>query len=135
MLTSATGPRGGFRLARGPRTITLLDVVTATEGASGSLPLPGGPQEGAGRPRPPAPPAEPDGGGNDNSFTPIDDHSRRGMALARAPCEPAVRRSGGRSATTTVGAGCRMRAGEWFSSYDGLTPDRAGPWGSGRRPA
>ncbi|MFJ8982392.1 Rrf2 family transcriptional regulator [Streptomyces sp. NPDC102282] len=67
ILTSATGPRGGFRLARGPRTITLLDVVTATEGASGSLPLPGGPQEGAGRPRPPAPTAEPDGGGNDST--------------------------------------------------------------------
>ncbi|MEV5606128.1 Rrf2 family transcriptional regulator [Streptomyces sp. NPDC052299] len=33
ILTSATGPRGGFRLARDPRDIALLDVVTAIEGA------------------------------------------------------------------------------------------------------
>ncbi|MGY3334122.1 Rrf2 family protein [Streptomyces filamentosus] len=32
ILTSATGPRGGFRLARDPRDITLLDVVDAIEG-------------------------------------------------------------------------------------------------------
>ncbi|MFI0482639.1 RrF2 family transcriptional regulator [Actinomadura sp. 9N215] len=33
ILTSAPGPRGGFRLARRPEDITLLDVVTAIEGA------------------------------------------------------------------------------------------------------
>jgi Rrf2 family protein len=32
ILTSTSGPRGGFRLAREPRHITLLDVVTAIEG-------------------------------------------------------------------------------------------------------
>ena len=32
VLASAPGPRGGFRLARGPAQITLLDVVTAIEG-------------------------------------------------------------------------------------------------------
>ncbi|QDY78244.1 Rrf2 family transcriptional regulator [Streptomyces qinzhouensis] len=30
---STSGPRGGFRLARSPREITLLDVVVAIEGA------------------------------------------------------------------------------------------------------
>ncbi len=33
ILTSTSGPRGGFRLAREPDRITLLDVVTAIEGA------------------------------------------------------------------------------------------------------
>ncbi|NRQ35508.1 Rrf2 family transcriptional regulator [Nonomuraea sp. NN258] len=32
ILTSTSGPRGGFRLARSPEEITLLDVVTAIEG-------------------------------------------------------------------------------------------------------
>ncbi|SDK80137.1 RrF2 family transcriptional regulator [Nonomuraea jiangxiensis] len=32
ILTSTPGPRGGFRLARRPEHITLLDVVTAIEG-------------------------------------------------------------------------------------------------------
>lgn len=32
ILTSTSGPRGGFRLAREPEAITLLDVVTAIEG-------------------------------------------------------------------------------------------------------
>ncbi|RKN42988.1 RrF2 family transcriptional regulator [Streptomyces hoynatensis] len=34
ILTSTPGPRGGFRLARAPERITLLDVVTAIEGAT-----------------------------------------------------------------------------------------------------
>ncbi|MGK5531464.1 RrF2 family transcriptional regulator [Streptomyces sp. URMC 129] len=34
IVTSTPGPRGGFRLARAPRDITLLDVVTAIEGTS-----------------------------------------------------------------------------------------------------
>ncbi|WP_248962526.1 RrF2 family transcriptional regulator [Sphaerisporangium perillae] len=33
ILSSISGPRGGFRLARRPEDITLLDVVTAIEGA------------------------------------------------------------------------------------------------------
>nr|WP_222851144.1 Rrf2 family transcriptional regulator [Phytoactinopolyspora mesophila] len=33
ILSSTTGPRGGFRLARSPEKVTLLDVVTAIEGA------------------------------------------------------------------------------------------------------
>ncbi|PXX60933.1 BadM/Rrf2 family transcriptional regulator [Nocardia tenerifensis] len=33
ILTSTSGPRGGFRLARDPDTISLLDIVTAIEGA------------------------------------------------------------------------------------------------------
>ena len=33
ILRSVSGPRGGFRLARAPEEITLLDVVTAIEGA------------------------------------------------------------------------------------------------------
>ncbi|TDC79581.1 RrF2 family transcriptional regulator [Streptomyces hainanensis] len=32
IVTSTPGPRGGFRLAREPERITLLDVVTAIEG-------------------------------------------------------------------------------------------------------
>ncbi|MFI6499962.1 RrF2 family transcriptional regulator [Nonomuraea typhae] len=32
ILTSISGPRGGFRLARRPDQITLLDIVTAIEG-------------------------------------------------------------------------------------------------------
>ncbi|MGW0807838.1 RrF2 family transcriptional regulator [Nonomuraea sp. NPDC002799] len=32
ILTSTSGPRGGFRLGREPEKITLLDVVTAIEG-------------------------------------------------------------------------------------------------------
>lgn len=32
ILASTSGPRGGFRLARPPEQITLLDVVTAIEG-------------------------------------------------------------------------------------------------------
>jgi Rrf2 family protein len=32
IVTSVPGPHGGFRLARHPREITLLDVVTAIEG-------------------------------------------------------------------------------------------------------
>ncbi|MDT0445241.1 RrF2 family transcriptional regulator [Streptomyces johnsoniae] len=32
IVTSTPGPRGGFRLARAPEEITLLDVVTAIEG-------------------------------------------------------------------------------------------------------
>lgn len=34
ILTSTSGPRGGFRLARSPETITLLDVVVAIEGSA-----------------------------------------------------------------------------------------------------
>ncbi|MEH1130217.1 RrF2 family transcriptional regulator [Micromonospora sp. CPCC 206061] len=33
IVSSTPGPRGGFRLARSPETITLLDVVVAIEGA------------------------------------------------------------------------------------------------------
>ncbi|HEY7048777.1 MAG TPA: Rrf2 family transcriptional regulator [Jatrophihabitantaceae bacterium] len=33
ILTSTPGPRGGFRLARDPSAITVLDIVTAIEGA------------------------------------------------------------------------------------------------------
>ncbi len=33
ILTSTSGPRGGFRLAHDPDRITLLDIVTAVEGA------------------------------------------------------------------------------------------------------
>lgn len=33
ILTSTSGPRGGFRLGRHPADITLLDIVTAIEGA------------------------------------------------------------------------------------------------------
>jgi Rrf2 family protein len=32
ILSSTSGPRGGFRLARSPERVTLLDVVTAIEG-------------------------------------------------------------------------------------------------------
>lgn len=32
ILTSTSGPRGGFALARGPQEITVLDVVVAIEG-------------------------------------------------------------------------------------------------------
>jgi Rrf2 family protein len=32
ILTSVPGPRGGFRLARNPAAISLLDIVTAIEG-------------------------------------------------------------------------------------------------------
>jgi Rrf2 family protein len=32
ILTSTSGPRGGFRLARHPGAITVLDIVTAIEG-------------------------------------------------------------------------------------------------------
>jgi Rrf2 family protein len=32
LVVSTSGPRGGFRLNRGPETITLLDVVVAIEG-------------------------------------------------------------------------------------------------------
>jgi Rrf2 family protein len=32
ILSSSSGPRGGFQLARSPEVITLLDVVTAIEG-------------------------------------------------------------------------------------------------------
>ncbi|GAA2624163.1 Rrf2 family transcriptional regulator [Actinomadura fulvescens] len=32
ILTSTSGPRGGFRLARKPEDITVMDVVTAIEG-------------------------------------------------------------------------------------------------------
>lgn len=32
IVSSTSGPRGGFRLARDPATITLLDIVTAIEG-------------------------------------------------------------------------------------------------------
>lgn len=37
ILASTSGPRGGFRLARDPASITLLDVVTAIEGAQGAF--------------------------------------------------------------------------------------------------
>jgi Rrf2 family protein len=33
ILTSTPGPRGGFRLGRAPSAITVLDIVTAIEGA------------------------------------------------------------------------------------------------------
>jgi Rrf2 family protein len=33
IVSSTPGPRGGFQLARGPESITLLDVVVAIEGA------------------------------------------------------------------------------------------------------
>ncbi|WP_344578848.1 Rrf2 family transcriptional regulator [Nonomuraea roseoviolacea] len=32
IVTSVSGPRGGFRLARAPEEVTVLDVVTAIEG-------------------------------------------------------------------------------------------------------
>lgn len=32
ILVSATGPRGGYRLARGPKDISLLDIVLAIDG-------------------------------------------------------------------------------------------------------
>jgi len=32
LLAAATGPRGGFRLARPPEEITVADVVEAVEG-------------------------------------------------------------------------------------------------------
>ncbi len=35
LVTSVPGPRGGFRLARAPEQITLLDVVNAIEGDDG----------------------------------------------------------------------------------------------------
>lgn len=34
VLTATTGPRGGFRLARGPGEITLLQIVEAVDGTS-----------------------------------------------------------------------------------------------------
>ena len=34
VLTASTGPRGGFRLARPPEEVTLLQVVEAADGAS-----------------------------------------------------------------------------------------------------
>lgn len=34
LLSATTGPRGGFRLARGPADITLLQVVEAIDGAA-----------------------------------------------------------------------------------------------------
>lgn len=37
ILTSASGPRGGFRLARPPERITVMDVVTAIEGAESAF--------------------------------------------------------------------------------------------------
>jgi Rrf2 family protein len=33
ILTSVSGPKGGFQLARDPRNITLLDIVVAIDGA------------------------------------------------------------------------------------------------------
>ena len=33
ILSSVSGPKGGFQLARDPRNITLLDIVTAVDGA------------------------------------------------------------------------------------------------------
>ncbi|MEV6969538.1 Rrf2 family transcriptional regulator [Hamadaea sp. NPDC051192] len=37
IVTSASGPRGGFQLARSPETITLLDIVVAIEGADAAF--------------------------------------------------------------------------------------------------
>ncbi|MEV0109443.1 Rrf2 family transcriptional regulator [Nocardia sp. NPDC050799] len=37
ILTSSSGPRGGFRLARDPDAITLLDIVTAIEGSQNAF--------------------------------------------------------------------------------------------------
>jgi Rrf2 family protein len=37
ILTSTPGPRGGFRLARSPETITVLDIVTAVEGTQSAF--------------------------------------------------------------------------------------------------
>lgn len=37
ILVSSAGPKGGFRLARRPEKITLLDVVTAVEGAESTF--------------------------------------------------------------------------------------------------
>lgn len=34
ILTGSTGPRGGFRLAREPENISILDLVTAVDGAA-----------------------------------------------------------------------------------------------------
>ena len=34
ILTGSTGPRGGFRLAREPESITILDLVPAQDGAA-----------------------------------------------------------------------------------------------------
>ncbi|NES15797.1 Rrf2 family transcriptional regulator [Micromonospora sp. PPF5-17] len=38
ILSSTPGPRGGFRLARRPEAISLLDVVTAIEGSGEAFP-------------------------------------------------------------------------------------------------
>lgn len=37
ILTSTSGPRGGFTLARSPEQITFLDVVEAVEGSQGAF--------------------------------------------------------------------------------------------------
>ncbi|XRQ10125.1 RrF2 family transcriptional regulator [Actinomadura welshii] len=37
ILTSTPGPRGGFRLARRPEDITMMDVVAAIEGSDGAF--------------------------------------------------------------------------------------------------
>ncbi|MCP2326940.1 Rrf2 family protein [Hamadaea flava] len=37
IVTSTSGPRGGFQLARSPETITLLDIVVAIEGADAAF--------------------------------------------------------------------------------------------------
>lgn len=52
VLVSSPGARGGFRLARHPREITLLDVVTAIEGPEPAFRCTEIRQRGAGRARP-----------------------------------------------------------------------------------
>ncbi|REE98452.1 RrF2 family transcriptional regulator [Thermomonospora umbrina] len=48
ILTSISGPRGGFRLARPPEKITLLDVVVAIEGPQDAFRCEGILREGPG---------------------------------------------------------------------------------------
>ena len=48
ILSSTSGPRGGFRLARRPENITVLDVVTAIEGPEAAFRCEGIMQHGPG---------------------------------------------------------------------------------------
>jgi Rrf2 family protein len=53
ILTSTPGVRGGFRLARPPEKITLMEVVSAIEGREGAFRCTEIRQRGAGADRPP----------------------------------------------------------------------------------
>ncbi|GAA0262801.1 hypothetical protein GCM10010492_74820 [Saccharothrix mutabilis subsp. mutabilis] len=110
VLTSTPGPRGGFRLARAPERITLMDVVSAVEGpeqafrcteirhrgpAAGPDPAtPASPTTPAGPADPPDPP-DPDPGpadpAGDPGTTPADD-GRCAIDLAMSAAELAWRR-------------------------------------------